>query len=56
LTANIDGRFEVVSVDDKIPLYKKTLEPIWGQSFDNPWEIILIKAWAKIKGGYDRAQ
>jgi hypothetical protein len=50
--ANVNGRFEVVSVDDRIPVYKKTLEPIWGFSFNNPWSLILLKAYAKIKGGY----
>lgn len=54
LTANIDGRFEVISVDDRIPLYKDTMEPVWGYSFNNPWELILLKAWAKIVGGYNQ--
>lgn len=52
LTANIDGRFEVISIDDRIPVYARTLEPVWGASYNNPWEILLIKAFAKIKGGY----
>ena len=54
LIANIESKFEVITVDDRIPVYKDTLEPIWGLSFKNPWEFILIKVWAKIKGGYHR--
>ena len=41
-----------MAVDDRIPVYKKTLEPVWGLSFLNPWELIILKAFAKIKGGY----
>ena len=52
LVANIDGRFEVISVDDRIPIYKKNLEPVWGLGYSNPWELILLKAWAKVKKGY----
>lgn len=37
LVANIDGRFEVVSVDDRIPINKHTLEPIWGLKYEHPW-------------------
>lgn len=39
-------------VDDRIPVYEHNLEPIWGLSYDRPWEIILIKAWAKKLQGY----
>jgi hypothetical protein len=53
LNININGRFEVVSVDDRIPIYKDTLEPVWGLTYKNPWELILIKAWAKVKQGYE---
>ena len=42
----------MVSVDDRIPVYANTLEPIWGLRYENPWELILVKAWAKINGGY----
>lgn len=47
-----DGKFETICVDDYIPIDKSTLLPIWGFSFDRPWELILLKAWAKHKGGY----
>ena len=52
LTANINGRFEVISIDDRVPVYLRNLEPVWGLTYNNPWEILLIKAFAKIKGGY----
>ena len=35
--ANINGCNEVITVDDKIPVYKNTFEPLWGLSFENPW-------------------
>jgi hypothetical protein len=54
LITNTDGRFEVISVDDHIPINRKTLEPIWGVSYRNPWELILLKAWAKKLQGYDK--
>ncbi len=42
------------TVDDRIPIDKRTLEPIWGLSFERPWEIILVKAWAKKLSGYHK--
>ena len=54
LITNNDGRFEVMSVDDKIPVSKQTYQPVWGMSFKNPWELILMKAWAKKLRGYNR--
>lgn len=50
---NIDGRFEVITVDDFIPIHKDTLCPIWDMSYNNPWELILIKVWAKKLKGYN---
>jgi len=44
----------VITVDDRIPVYEDTLEPIWGLNFQNPWELILIKAYAKKQGGYSK--
>jgi len=49
----IDGVWNVVILDDKIPCSKKTRKPI----FANPkghelWAILLEKAWAKVNGGY----
>jgi hypothetical protein len=54
LITNTDGRFEVITVDDRIPINKVTYEPIWGLSYQNPWELILIKAWAKKIKGYHK--
>lgn len=56
LVLNINGRFERVVVDDRIPVYRDTLEPIWGLSYQKPWELILFKAYAKVKNGYARAR
>lgn len=54
LVTNTDGRFEVICVDDRIPINKVTYEPIWGLSYKNPWELLLIKAWAKKLKGYHK--
>jgi hypothetical protein len=54
LITNSNGRFEVISVDDRIPVDRETLEPIWGLSYKRPWEILLIKAWAKKLKGYHK--
>ena len=56
LVVNIDGMLEVISVDDRIPVSKKTLEPVWGLGYGNPWELILLKAWAKVKRGYHKVK
>ena len=39
-------------VDDYIPVDAETLEPIWGTTMMQAWQIILIKLWAKLNGGY----
>lgn len=41
-------------VDDLVPVYEDNLEPIWGMEFDQCWEIILLKFWAKRCGGYNK--
>ena len=28
----------------------------WLMKYQSPWEIILIKAWSKLKGGYDKVR
>lgn len=33
LIINNEGRFEQISVDDRIPVHRDTLEPIWGLTF-----------------------
>ena len=30
------------------------MEPIWGLDVEEAWKIMLIKVYAKIKGGYDK--
>jgi hypothetical protein len=49
---NKDGRFETDVVDDWIPVYEDTNEPIWGMDFNHPWQLILLKFWAKKQRGY----
>jgi len=48
----VDGKFETICVDDYIPVNRLTLMPMYGMTFERPWELILLKAWAKFKGGY----
>lgn len=43
-------------VDDLVPVYEDTLEPIWGMQLDQAWEIILLKFWAKRCGGYNKVK
>ena len=49
---NKDGRFETEVVDDLIPVYEESEEPIWGMDLNHPWQLILLKVWAKISKGY----
>ena len=49
---NIEGRWETDVVDDYIPIYKDTEEPIWGMDIEQPWSLILLKFWAKRFRGY----
>lgn len=39
-------------MDDIIPVFRKNEEPIWGKYLLEPWQVILIKMWAKINEGY----
>jgi len=43
-------------VDDRIPVDAKTEEPIWGMSTKHPWQLILLKFWAKKLGGYSEVK
>lgn len=36
-----------------IPVDKETWKPLWGLSYDRPWQIVLLKAWMKECGGWD---
>lgn len=53
---NQNGRWETDVVDDYIPVYKDTLEPIWGMNFDHSWQIILLKFWAKKNQSYTKVK
>ena len=49
----IDGEEQIVTVDDYLPVDKKTNELIGAKSKKNEiWVSLLEKAWAKINGGY----
>ena len=39
--------------DDIIPVDKKTWKPLWGLSYKNPWQLVLMKAWLKECDGWD---
>ena len=52
MIVNRNGRWETDVVDDWVPVYSDSHEPIWGLDFDNSWQIILLKFWAKQKGSY----
>ena len=49
---NQNGRFQTDVVDDWVPVYADTLEPIWGMDMEHAWQIILLKFWAKKNRGY----
>ena len=49
----IDGKRQVVIVDDYLPAYKKSKKLCFAKSTKNQiWVALLEKAWAKINGGY----
>ena len=49
----IDGRPQIVIVDDYLPVDKRTKRPVYAQSKGNEiWVMLLEKAWAKVNGGY----
>ena len=50
---NIDGKKQIVFVDDYFPVYKKNKWPCFAQPNGKEiWVMLLEKAWAKINGGY----
>jgi len=50
---HIDGKPQIVIVDDYIPIEKSTKKPCYAQSKGNElWVMLLEKAWAKVNGGY----
>ena len=49
----IDGKPQIVIVDDYLPVNKRTKRPVYAQSKGNEiWVMLLEKAWAKVNGGY----
>ena len=49
----IDGKPQIVIVDDYLPVEKRTKRPVYAQSKGNEiWVMLLEKAWAKVNGGY----
>ena len=49
----IDGRRQIVIIDDYIPAYKSNKKPCFAKPNENEiWVLLLEKAWAKINGGY----
>ena len=50
---HIDGKPQIVIVDDYLPVDKSTKKPCYAQSKGNElWVMLLEKAWAKVNGGY----
>ena len=49
----INGKFQIVIIDDFIPVTKGTNEPYFSKPNNRElWVVLLEKAWAKINGGY----
>ncbi len=46
-----NGEYFLECIDDIIPVDGRHQEPIWGLSYNCPWELLLLKAWIKEKGG-----
>ena len=53
LILHIDGKPQIVIVDDYLPVDKDTKKLIYAQTKNNEiWVSLLEKAWAKVNGGY----
>jgi hypothetical protein len=51
--ARIDGKWQIVIVDDYFPCFRKTNQPIFAKPRGSElWVMLLEKVWAKINGGY----
>ena len=49
----IDGKFQIVIIDDYLPIDIRTGKEIYARGNNNElWVCLLEKAWAKINGGY----
>jgi len=42
-----NGEYFVEEIDDVIPVSSDLLHPIWGLSINEPWKLLLMKAWIK---------
>lgn len=51
---NVNGVYRYVCVDDRVPVCVKSgmKHSIFGLKFSHPWQILLLKAYAKMLGGY----
>ena len=53
ITLFIDGKRQIVIVDDYLPAFKINKRPCYAQSNKQEiWVMLLEKAWAKVNGGY----
>jgi hypothetical protein len=53
IALNIEGKWKIVSIDDKFPVEKGTNTPIFSNANNNKlWGVFLEKAWAKINNGW----
>ena len=51
--AKIEGKWQIVLVDDYFPCLKKTRKPVFAKPRGNEiWVMLLEKVWAKLNGGY----
>ena len=49
----IDGRLQIVVVDDYVPVIKDTNDLYFSKPNNKElWVVLLEKAWAKVNGGY----
>lgn len=49
----IEGKWTVISMDDKFPIFKDSQKPVFADSPTKKlWGIFLEKAWAKVNGGW----
>ena len=49
----INGKFQIVILDDYIPVIKGTNDPYFSKPNNKElWVVLLEKAWAKVNGGY----
>ena len=55
IALQIEGKWQIVLLDDKFPVYKNSKYPLFCRSKTKElWSLYLEKAWAKINGGYSK--